>query len=318
VLTSQRCRLVVDLGEDRQREDRPPAEEAPPRPGPAPRSPYSAQALPSAVTPSKLIGMTETWLHEFNTGFTWEPPRGPFRYLTQQQALSYAADGYVVIPQVFDAAVIARMRAEIDPVQDRAAAAFRRLSPAHRPPFSITSRLVSHSDWLHQFCGAGVLPAIASDIVGPRVRLYWEQAVYKDPVVSGTFEWHQDNGKVFISPQHYVTCWIAMTDATEASGCLSVATGLHTRGTLRHWQSDRGWVCLDAVPAKCASVPMRAGDLAVFSSVTVHKTFPNRSGFTRKAYVVQYAPDGAVALRRAEDGSIRREPQVTPELQFLV
>lgn len=154
--------------------------------------------------------------------------------------------------------------------------------------------------------------------MGPGVRLYWEQAVYKDPVVSGDFEWHQDNGKVFISPKQYVTCWIAMTDASEVSGCLSVATGLHEHGTLRHWQSERGWVCLDEVPAECTSVPMRAGDMAVFSSVTVHKTFPNRSGATRKAYVVQYAPDGATAFSRADDGSIKQVPQVQPELQFLV
>jgi len=262
--------------------------------------------------------MTQTWLHEFNTGFTWNPPRAPSNYLTQKQADSYAADGYVVIPGVFDARTIARMQAEIDPVQNRASVALLRLHPDKQPPFIIAKHLVSRSEWLRQLCGTGVMPSIAKDIMGPAVRLYWDQAVYKEPVVSRAFEWHQDNGTTFITPQHYATCWIAMTDATEETGCLSVAADLHKRGTLRHWRSDRGWVCLEGAPASCVSVPMQAGDMAVFSSVTVHKTFPNRSSATRKAYVVQYAPDGAVAITRAKDGSIRRELQARPEWQFLV
>lgn len=262
--------------------------------------------------------MAKTWLHEFNTGFTWDAPRPPFMRLTEQQAGSYAADGYVVIPAVFDATTIARMQAEIDPFQERACVALHQLNPARQPPFTVTKHLVPRSAWLQRLCRSGALPMIAADLIGPCVRLYWEQAVYKDPVVSGDFEWHQDNGKTFISPQHYITCWIAMTDVTEESGCLSVASDLHKRGTLRHWRSDRGWVCLDETPVSCTSVPMRAGDVAVFSSVTVHKTFPNRSGATRKAYVVQYVPDGAVAIERANDGSIKRQPQALPERQFLV
>jgi phytanoyl-CoA hydroxylase len=262
--------------------------------------------------------MTNTWPHEFNASFSWEPPRGPFKYLTAEQARAYDRDGYVVLPQVFNAAAIDRIRADTDPIQERAAAALRRLNPASRPPFTITSHLVLHSAWLRGLCGAGVLPMIAADLMGPRVRLYWDQAVYKVPITSGAFDWHQDNGKVFVSPQHYITCWIAMTDATEASGCLWVANGLHVRGTLRHWQRDRAWVCLDEAPADCTPVPMRAGDLAVFSSVTVHKTLRNQSESTRKAYVVQYAPDGAVALRRTQDGSVSQEPQAEPARQFLV
>lgn len=262
--------------------------------------------------------MAKTWLHEFNTGFTWDPPRAPFSHLTEKQADSYAACGYVVVPGVFDAATITRMKAEIDPFQERASVALQRQDPGRQPPFIVTKHLVQRSDWLRQLCGTGFLPLIAADTMGPKVRLYWEQAVYKDPVSSGDFEWHQDNGKAFIMPQQYITCWIAMTAVTEESGCLSVATGLHKRGTLRHWRSDRGWVCLTEDPASRTSVPMSAGDVAVFSSVTVHKTFPNRSDATRKAYVVQYVPDGAVAIERAEDGSIRQRPQAEPGRQFLV
>jgi phytanoyl-CoA hydroxylase len=45
-----------------------------------------------------------------------------------------------------------------------------------------------------------------------------------------------------------------------------------------------------------------AGGAVVFSSLTPHLTGPNLSDDVRKAYIVQYAPDGARTL--APDGSV--------------
>ena len=47
------------------------------------------------------------------------------------------------------------------------------------------------------------------------MRLYWDQAVYKKPDTAASFPWHQDNGYAYVEPQQYLTCWIALTDATE-------------------------------------------------------------------------------------------------------
>jgi ectoine hydroxylase-related dioxygenase (phytanoyl-CoA dioxygenase family) len=86
--------------------------------------------------------------------------------------------------------------------------------------------------------------------------------------------------------------WIALTDATRDNGCPWIVPGLHRRGTLRHWMTPVGWRCLedapDAVPCE-----LRAGSAVVFSSLTPHATGPNRSDAVRKAYIVQFAPDGA-------------------------
>ena len=44
---------------------------------------------------------------------------------------------------------------------------------------------------------------------------------------------------------------------------------------------------------------MRAGSIVVFTSLTPHDTGRNTTDDVRKAYIVQYAPDGAVAYRRS-------------------
>ena len=149
------------------------------------------------------------------------------------------------------------------------------------------------------------------------MRLYWDQAVYKKPGTESPFPWHQDNGYAFVEPQQYLTCWVALTDATEENGCPWVVPGLHRRGTLAHEYSDIGFVCLrdpdDAVP-----VPARAGSIVVFSSLTPHSTGPNRTGDVRKAYIVQFAPAGAEVVRPEPGGATLRVPAADEVRQYEV
>ena len=73
--------------------------------------------------------------------------------------------------------------------------------------------------------------------------------MYKKPEKPRRFPWHQDNGYKFIEPQAYLTCWIAITDATEDNGCPHVAPGLHRLGTLEHtYVEPLGWECFTEPP----------------------------------------------------------------------
>ena len=64
-------------------------------------------------------------------------------------------------------------------------------------------------------------------------------------------------------------------------------------------------------------VPVEAGDIAMFSSLTPHRTGPNRTNEIRKSYIVQFAPDGARRIDRTEGG--RHEiPQNDEARQYFV
>ena len=48
-------------------------------------------------------------------------------------------------------------------------------------------------------------------------------------------------------------------------------------------------------------VELEAGSIAVFSSLTPHRTGPNVTTGVRKAYILQYAGDGAIAYPQGDE-----------------
>lgn len=244
--------------------------------------------------------MAAPQLHPLNTEFDWSPPPGPFRRITEAQATAWNEDGFLLIEDAFDAETMARVIAEIDPAEAQMEQFLQmqkdgKLFIGRAGEITFTVHLVTRSPLLKEFAAGPVFQDLCHDLVGDDVRLYWDQAVYKKPENAADFPWHQDNGYTFIVPQQYLTCWVALTDATVENGCPWVVPGVHRGGTLAHWMTDLGWRCLED-PPDAVPVEARAGSVVVFSSLTPHRTGPNQTGDVRKSYILQYAPDGAEML----------------------
>jgi phytanoyl-CoA hydroxylase len=269
--------------------------------------------------------ITTARLHPWNTDFTWVDRPGPFRALSSDQVAQFDRDGYVVVPDLLDPALLAEVRAETDAFEQQTADFLAsledgRIAIAESGAITFTTHLVAKSPVLHDLSRHPAILDLCADLIGPDVNLYWDQAVYKKPEKPRRFPWHQDNGYAFVEPQQYLTVWLALTDATQDNGCPVVAPGFHRRGTLAHEYVDPlGWECLqDPAGAVAAEVP--AGGAVVFSSLTPHLTGPNTTDAARKAYILQYAPAGAEVLRgNPLDGPpTRRETCDVPERQFPV
>jgi ectoine hydroxylase-related dioxygenase (phytanoyl-CoA dioxygenase family) len=242
--------------------------------------------------------------------------------VSDEQALDYDELGFFVLPDVLGAADLAALTEAIDPFEADQEEALRameggRFFIARADEITFTTHLVLSSGLLRAFAGSALFCDLCADLVGPDVRLYWDQAVYKKPGTESPFPWHQDNGYAFVEPQQYLTCWVALTDATEENGCPWVVPGLHRRGTLAHDYTDIGFVCLRG-PEDARAVPVRAGSIVVFSSLTPHSTGPNRTDDVRKAYIVQFAPSGAEVIRPGPDGAVTRTPANDESRQYEV
>jgi phytanoyl-CoA hydroxylase len=266
----------------------------------------------------------EIELHPWNTAFVWADHEGPFRRLSAAQVQQFDELGYLVLDGVFTDEELAPVIAATDALEaatdlalaDRAGG---RSSIAERGAITFSLFPVLADDAARRFAAHPVFTDLCHDLVGPNVRLYHDQAVYKKPEKPRRFPWHQDNGYNFVEPQQYLTCWVALTDATAENGCPQIVPRLHRLGTLRHHFVDPlGWEIFEDHP-DAVTAPVGAGGIVVFSSLSPHLTGPNTTASVRKAYILQYAPDGACVLRGDITGPpTMREPADDAERQFPV
>lgn len=257
-------------------------------------------------------------LHPRNTAFEWRQPGPPFRRLTQAQMREYGDNGYVAVRDAFTKQEVADVIAAIDPLEAQTEAFLRTrdngtFGIARAGEITFRPHLVAQSAALNAFSRHPLLLDLCHDLIGQDVRLYWDQSVYKKPEADKEFPWHQDNGYTYTEPQQYLTCWIALTDATVDNGCPWVVPGLHRLGTLKHAWTPLGFQCLEDVEGAVAA-EAEAGSIVVFSSLTPHRTGPNVTTQVRKSYILQYAPDGAISYPHGKDGA----PCDAPDRQYLV
>jgi phytanoyl-CoA hydroxylase len=251
-------------------------------------------------------------LHDFNTAFTWQVPQGPYRRITQAQADQFDRDGFFVLEDGLDRAQIDDVLAAIDPIEAaeekylREKLGGKRLI-ARADEITFTTQLALRVPAMRALVTSKVFQDLCHDLIGPNARLYWDMAVYKKPDTIAQFPWHQDNGYTYVDPQQYLTCWVALSDATLENGCPWVLPGAHKQGTLAHRATRVGLACIDEdEPAGSYPVPVKAGAIVVMSSLAPHKTGSNLSTGVRKALVAEFIPDGASSVRRTESGEIVR------------
>lgn len=165
---------------------------------------------------------------------------------------------------------------------------------------TFTDHIAERDELVLRFCRDPRLAELTTSLLGPDVDLYWNQTVFKHPEGDKVFPWHQDDAYTPVDPAPYLTLWLAISDATLENGCISVLPGSHKGGLRPHEPSPIGWVGhSNEDPDQGLPVPVPAGSLVCFWSLTMHKSGPNRSKGIRKAYVIQYA---AAGLKYAASG----------------
>jgi ectoine hydroxylase-related dioxygenase (phytanoyl-CoA dioxygenase family) len=225
--------------------------------------------------------------------------------ITDAQLEQFERDGYFVLENVFTPAEMDELAGHIERFQQRHEEALR----AGRRHGEHLARRRNHlyrspgrAGREHQSLLLSVpeFVAISTQMLGPDIDLYWNQSVFKQPEGTKEFPWHQDDGYTPVEPSPYLTLWLALNDATPENGCISVMPGSHKRGLVPHEPSPIGLVCYsNEAPNQGVRVPVKAGSVAAFSSLTFHKSGPNTSDGPRKAYVIQYSKS---PLRHADSG----------------
>jgi ectoine hydroxylase-related dioxygenase (phytanoyl-CoA dioxygenase family) len=223
---------------------------------------------------------------------------------TAEQRASFDEQGYFIAEPLFEVEALDQLAMEFDRIraeEDAALAEGGRRGITHRGSRYFLAGLHNRSECCRRVVTDRGLIELAVALLGPEVRLYWNQAVIKAPRHGAAFAWHQDTGYVPIEPQQYLTCWLAVDEATVENGCIWVIPGSHRWGLQPHRRDETlGDLVGYEGPESGIPVPLRRGQAAIFSSMLLHSSGPNVTDHPRRAYVIQYAPTHAVNPRSGE------------------
>ena len=149
------------------------------------------------------------------------------------------------------------------------------------------------NDFIHK----KLLGDILEDILGPDVDCFLSQYIFKNPGAWGQ-PWHQDSSYFPFDREPQVAAWLATSEATLENGCLVVLPGSHKESLHEHLPDERegsnyGYTEIkDHDFSKEIPMTLSKGDLLLFHSFLMHKSYDNNSNFRRTAMVYHFAETG--------------------------
>ena len=230
--------------------------------------------------------------------------------VTDQHRLQYERDGFFLLHSVIPEKDLEMLRSECaslvgeqDAEMDRLKTDKLNLSRRNSRYFVFLAYKTRPQ--LGAFIFSDLMEEICRATIGDTAYLFWEQFVVKGTDKKGAeFGWHQDSGYVDHPHKPYVNAWVALDDMTIHNGTVSMLSyeKAGTRVKVEHKpdtkSGDRiGYFGTDpGVPAV-----MKAGSIAVFSSVCFHRSGANNTPKMRRAYAVQFSPE----IVYEADGSLK-------------
>jgi len=122
-------------------------------------------------------------------------------------------------------------------------------------------------------------------------------------------QWHQDQavGRAEADGAKVLTTWVAVTDADEDNGCLTVVPGSHRGKMLDHCPIPQLGIPesqFDA--ANVRALPVGRGGVVLIHPKTIHGSLPNRSDRLRWSFDLRYNRTGEVPGRPQFPGFVAR------------
>lgn len=199
----------------------------------------------------------------------------------------YERDGYLVFPEVIDAALVEEARSHIDWLMAR--------HPDLRPE-QLGHDLMTDDPFWVRLVGDDRLLDVAQHFIGSDVALFASHYIAKPPGTGQPVLWHQDAGYWPLDPMEVVTVWLALDDSAPDNGCMRVVPGSH-RGEVHALKPSTevenvlsSEIAVEVDEADAVDVVVPAGGVSVHHPAIIHGSEPNRSNRWRRGLTIRYIP----------------------------
>jgi len=205
--------------------------------------------------------------------------------LTDAQVVHYKNLGYVSPIDVFTEDEANAIRREFE----RAERAYpNELHAEHRNNAHLAFPLLA------EICFNRRIVSAVQSLLGPDLLLWGSVLFIKEPDSAGFVSWHQDARYMGIEPHQFTTPWLALTESTLHSGCLSVIPGSHTSPLADHADTfaadnilTRGQEVAGVDEAEAVHLQLRPGQMSIHHPRLIHGSQPNRSSDRRIGFAMQ-------------------------------
>jgi ectoine hydroxylase-related dioxygenase (phytanoyl-CoA dioxygenase family) len=204
-------------------------------------------------------------------------------------------DGFVKVTGLFSVAEVSAFKQEIHRVLDtaRAQSVARGDTAESVAADGVFVGLAARSKLFRTVASETRLLDALEALLGPDIEFLSDKVVFKAAGVEYGSPWHQD--WPYWEGAHKISVWIALDAATPENGCLKMLPGSHRQAAPHQDIATPPGEGFSLRPrpeavdeSRTVSVPAEPGDAIFFHDLTLHASFPNRSGQDRWALISTY------------------------------
>ena len=211
----------------------------------------------------------------------------------------YERDGFVRLKEFFSARLLQHYGSEIcaEVVRRNSQTLPLEQRDTYHKAFLQITNLWRTSALAKQFVFGKRLASVAAQLLRvPRVRLYHDQALFKEPG-GGATPWHADQFYWPLDSERTVTAWVPLQETPLGMGPIAFAVGSHRMGFGRDLEigdeSDRSLrKALEDGRYREDEQPFELGEVSFHSGWTFHHTGANVTSQPRAAMTIIYMADG--------------------------
>jgi hypothetical protein len=216
----------------------------------------------------------------------------PARHLAE----SYAADGFVIVRDVFRCDEIQELASEASRLfelrdlinSNNMRCRWQNHYETGECRFDTFDPVIDLSPVMNRIARDPRLLEIVGSLYGEPACLFKDKLIFKPPGATG-YALHQDYIGWDSFPKSFVTLLVPIDAADAENGCTEVFPGYHRSGYLSPKDGEYHELPLSTVDESTGvKLALTPGDIAIFSCMTPHRSSPNRSHTWRRQLYLSY------------------------------
>jgi non-haem Fe2+, alpha-ketoglutarate-dependent halogenase len=212
--------------------------------------------------------------------------------LTPKQVDSYRYSGFLFPIPALTPVEVATCLAGLDRLETELGC------PVAEADVKWRSHAYAHSPWFDALIRHPRILDAVEDVIGPNI-LVWTSTFFIKERHAPTFAaWHQDGTYFGLDPHEQVCAWVALTDATEESGCMEQLSSRGAPRQLRHAAlglansiNRAGQTIMEPFDdANPTAMALPAGSFSLHHEHAVHRSATNNASHRRVGIGLNYLP----------------------------